>query len=316
MLFRSGSSASTTYIHSDHLGSTRLVTDENGSVIQSLDYAPFGLETENISSSTRKNLRNYIGQLFDPESRLSYLSARYYDGGRGQFLSQDPVFWEVGQTEDGKAVLQNPQAQNSYSYAQNNPIVNKDPTGRIAIGLGFNGTLGVPGLYGGASMYGVLTVNPHPFSVQAGIISSADGGGATALGGVGGTVGPLFSNARNISELEGPDATVGGSVRAGADIGVDIGMSSSPTDSSRTVVTVTPGFGFGGTLTPYVVPAEVHGGASYSTAVAQTNLTQSVTNGVNAAKTGIQNQLNSISNQIKQLQKAINSSRSSNSKSS
>ena len=47
----------------------------------------------------------------------AFLNARYYDSGRGQFLSEDPVFWEVGQTQDGKSVLTNPQAMNSYGYA-------------------------------------------------------------------------------------------------------------------------------------------------------------------------------------------------------
>ena len=49
-------------------------------------------------------------------------NARYYEGQRGQFLSEDPTFW-------GKQSLQNPQSLNSYSYAEGNPIVKKDPTG-------------------------------------------------------------------------------------------------------------------------------------------------------------------------------------------
>jgi hypothetical protein len=45
---------------------------------------------------------------------------------RGQFVHEDPVFWEIGQTQDGKAVLSNPQALNSYGYANGNLITGKD----------------------------------------------------------------------------------------------------------------------------------------------------------------------------------------------
>jgi RHS repeat-associated protein len=75
--------------------------------------------------------RKFIGEVSDGNTGLSYLHARYYDGGRGQFVSQDPVFWEVGQTKDGKSVLTNPQALNSYAYANNNPITLSDPNGRV-----------------------------------------------------------------------------------------------------------------------------------------------------------------------------------------
>src|SRR6266516_6998712 len=60
------------------------------------------------------------------------LNARYYESARGQFISQDPVFWEIGLTQDGKNALANPQALNSYGYANDNPIVSKDPNGRKA----------------------------------------------------------------------------------------------------------------------------------------------------------------------------------------
>jgi RHS repeat-associated protein len=55
------------------------------------------------------------------------LNSRFYDSQRGQFLSEDPVFWEVGQTQDGNAALTNPQAMNSYGYGNGNPITNSDP---------------------------------------------------------------------------------------------------------------------------------------------------------------------------------------------
>ena len=52
------------------------------------------------------------------------------DPSRGQFISQDPVFWEIGITKDGKNALLNPQTLHSYAYANDNPITGKDPKGR------------------------------------------------------------------------------------------------------------------------------------------------------------------------------------------
>jgi RHS repeat-associated protein len=67
---------------------------------------------------------------------LDYLNARYYESTRGQFISQDPVFWEIGLSQDGKNALSNPQALNSYGYANDNPISSKDPTGRCTVCAG------------------------------------------------------------------------------------------------------------------------------------------------------------------------------------
>lgn len=123
-----GNSSAIHYVHADHLGSTAAETDSTGNVTKTLDYYPYGSTRVDAGSSLNK--RGYIGQFTD-DSGLSYLNARYYEGSRGQFLSEDPVFWEVGQTAVGRAMLQDPQAMNSYSYAKNNPITNKDPDGRI-----------------------------------------------------------------------------------------------------------------------------------------------------------------------------------------
>ena len=127
-ILTTGTSSVTHYVHTDHLGSTDVVTDIDG-VVETTSYYPFG-ELYNTTGSFDEQ-RKYIGEVYDPETELNYLNARYYDGARGQFTSQDPVFWEIGQTPDGKAALSNPQAQNSYSYAGNNPITNKDPSGRF-----------------------------------------------------------------------------------------------------------------------------------------------------------------------------------------
>lgn len=103
-------------------------------VVQTLDYYPYG--SARIDTGSADSARKFIGQFADDPTALSYLNARYYDPGRGGFLSQDPVFWEVGQTSDGRAALSNPQVQNSYSYAEGNPITRKDPNGRSPLGIG------------------------------------------------------------------------------------------------------------------------------------------------------------------------------------
>ena len=41
------------------------------------------------------------------------------------------MFWELGQSDNGKKALLNPQTVNSYSYAGNNPITYSDPDGEF-----------------------------------------------------------------------------------------------------------------------------------------------------------------------------------------
>ena len=118
--------AQTHYIHPDHLGSTNVVTNASGTVVQTLDYYPYG--SPRIQSGTDVSQREYIGEIYDEASGLNYQNSRYYAAAQGQFISQDPVFWEIGLSQDGKNVLSNPQALNSYGYANDNPITGKDRT--------------------------------------------------------------------------------------------------------------------------------------------------------------------------------------------
>src|SRR5712672_936066 len=54
------------------------------------------------------------------------LQARYYDGSKGEFLSEDPVF--LGDPKQQS--LTDPQNLNSYSYAIDNPVNKSDPLGK------------------------------------------------------------------------------------------------------------------------------------------------------------------------------------------
>ena len=119
------------HTHQDHLGSTAAVTTDIGYLDHQYSYYPYGslrIDGGNASSTFIES-NQFIGQNRDPEADLSYLNARYYSANQGQFLSQDPVFNEIGLTRDGLVALYSPQLQNSYGYAGNSPVVNKDPDG-------------------------------------------------------------------------------------------------------------------------------------------------------------------------------------------
>ena len=128
--------ATTTYLHPDHLGGTNVTTDEGGEVTQTLDYYPYG--SQRIATGSFSEQRRFIGEEHDPDTEFSYLNARYYQGSRGQFMSQDPVFLALGDPQQSNNISQrqlaellaDPQSWNSYGYARGNPILLKDSTGR------------------------------------------------------------------------------------------------------------------------------------------------------------------------------------------
>lgn len=113
------------YFSPDHLGSTNLASDKNGNLISFEDYYSFGKPRTSLNAlGTTQETRQYIGKEYDPDLRLSYLEARYYDSNAGRFISADPAALYAPET-----FLGDPQQLNLYSYARNNPIVLSDPNG-------------------------------------------------------------------------------------------------------------------------------------------------------------------------------------------
>jgi RHS repeat-associated protein len=92
---------------------------------QSFDYAPYGSLLAGSNTGATTVARQFIGQYSDA-SGLDYLNARYYQPAQGQFLTEDPVF--VGDPRQQN--LNDPQSLNSYSYSEDNPILEEDPSGR------------------------------------------------------------------------------------------------------------------------------------------------------------------------------------------
>ena len=129
-------STTTYYIHTDHLTGSNVLTDGSGNVAEVTDYYPYG--SERIATGTFEEQRKFAGTEYDASTGLNQMGARYYAGGKGRFLSEDPVFLWLGDTERIKSsganpsdVLSNPQFQNSYSYTANNPLRYVDKEGKF-----------------------------------------------------------------------------------------------------------------------------------------------------------------------------------------
>jgi RHS repeat-associated protein len=122
-----GASAAVYYMHTDHLGSSAVVTNNDGEVRELSDYFAYGEQRihETVNFDDRKG---YIGKDYDTATTLSQLEARYYRSKQGRFISEDPMFWSLP-----AVLLVDPQQQNSYSYGRDNPITNSDPSGRMTI---------------------------------------------------------------------------------------------------------------------------------------------------------------------------------------
>ncbi|MGH9356218.1 MAG: RHS repeat-associated core domain-containing protein, partial [Terriglobia bacterium] len=116
---RVDSSGKAEYYLPDALGSSRVITDANGAILDDCDFLPFGDE-QCVTSSSGNNYK-FTGKERDNESGNDYFSARSYASQYSRFTSPDP--------ENVGADSSNPQTWNAYTYAGNNPTTFTDPTG-------------------------------------------------------------------------------------------------------------------------------------------------------------------------------------------
>jgi RHS repeat-associated protein len=128
------------YLTADMLGSTRLITGDQGTVLNRIDYAPFGEEIpasgcgnpQGPDRSPRCDVAGYVdpnsirlkftGKERDTETGLDYFGARYFSSAQGRFTSPDVL---MGKPE----WLVDPQRWNRYAYVRNNPLKYIDPNG-------------------------------------------------------------------------------------------------------------------------------------------------------------------------------------------
>ena len=130
------------YYHSDHLGSTSLITDYKGDEYQRIEYTPYG-ETwveKTINTGLEYLPYRFTAKELDEETGLYYYGARYLNPRTSKWISTDPALGEyipsIGKATasdagslPGMGGVFNTVNLHLYHYAGNNPIKYTDPTG-------------------------------------------------------------------------------------------------------------------------------------------------------------------------------------------
>lgn len=121
------SGASAVYYLTDGQGSVIGLTDAAGNVIGTTKYDAFGRTLEatgdmSLPVAAGGDFR-FHGQWQDASSGLYHVRARDYDPETGRFLSLDP----------GEPDFLEPESFNRYNFANANPYLYSDPTGRFTM---------------------------------------------------------------------------------------------------------------------------------------------------------------------------------------
>jgi RHS repeat-associated protein len=104
------------YYHEDHLGSSSVITDASGALVEESTFYPFGHSRNELRRRQVHDPYQFAQKEQDLESRLDYFGKRFYSAALGRWLSPDPL------EEKGGSL-------NLYGYAKENPLKYFDPTG-------------------------------------------------------------------------------------------------------------------------------------------------------------------------------------------
>jgi len=114
------------WVHTDHLGSGRKLTNTSGAVAYRGEFDPHGQTLLEIPTGSYLNSHKFTGYERDWATGLDHAKARTYHHNKGRFMQADPLGL-------GAADATDPQSLNRYSYVGNDPVNFVDPTGMYAI---------------------------------------------------------------------------------------------------------------------------------------------------------------------------------------
>ena len=114
-------SGARSFYHADGHGSVRALSDGSQVVTDTYDYDAYGGLLSQTGSAVSSH--RYAGEQFVEGLGGYYLRARYYEPGKGRFLTRDEF----------EGFPRRAASLNKYLYADANPLVGLDPTGRFTI---------------------------------------------------------------------------------------------------------------------------------------------------------------------------------------
>jgi len=171
---RQGNPGTVYYLLGDHLGSTAITANSNGTLYTEQRYYPWG-DTRYNSPTTTPTAYQFTGQRKDATG-LYFYNARYYDPSLGRFIQADTIVPSPA----------NPQTLNRYAYTLNNPVKYTDPSGHCIFGV--DTAICVAALVGGAVNLAVdylitTQVMHEEYSFGRGVVAFGTGAVGTLIGG-------------------------------------------------------------------------------------------------------------------------------------
>ncbi len=178
------------YYHNDHLGSTTLITNQSGSVVENTSYAPFGeiLSGGNVSRFDYEGKEFSSGTGYGEGTQDYDFHFRKFDPGLKIFTKPESLFPN----------LYDPQQLNRYAFERNNPYKYVDKNGRgpeVVVGAILIVGLAVGLIYADYYAYQELSNSRKPdlgvyfHNLGAGFTAGTIGAGTAIIAGATSTLG-------------------------------------------------------------------------------------------------------------------------------